>query len=360
MEKRPIQILVVDDSRVSRELLVHIIESDSQLRVMGIAEDGIQALHWLETHTPDVITMDVRMPNIDGFEVTRRIIETKPIPIVIITSAYNSKNADMAFHAIEAGALAILEKPVGFGDKNYHSQVEEIIKTIKTIAEVKLIKKRVEVRPPDVFIPPIPEQYLKEEFKAVAIGASLGGPPAIAEILSQLPLFFPVPIFIVQHIAAGFIHQFHVWLQERCRLPIQLARNGEKGMAGHIYLAPDHCHMRIKKGDIISLHSSSNPGPQPSVSHLFASMAETYGSHGIGIILTGMGKDGAEELLLMKQKGAYTIAQSKESCIMFGMPREAIAIGGARQVLALEKIAPVLIKLVMHDSHLPQNGKIKP
>lgn len=352
MTNKPINVLIVDDSRVSRELLAHIIESDSELRVMGFAVSGIDALHWLETHTPDVITMDVQMPAIDGFEVTQKIMETNPIPVVVITSAYTSENAEMAFHSMEVGALAILEKPVGFGDKNYHLQAEEIIKAIKTIAGIKLIKKRnLSVRL-DSQLPLIPEKYLKNEIKAIAIGASLGGPPALAEILSHLPFNFPVPIFIVQHIAAGFIHQFIKWLQERCRLPIHLARHGEKAIAGHVYIAPDKFHMKVEKGDVISLDPSFVNGPQPSVSNLFMSIAHTYGPNAVGIILTGMGRDGAQELLLMKQKGAYTIAQNEESCVMFGMPREAIAIGAAKQVLPLEKIAPALIYLVTHSHSL--------
>lgn len=342
--KKIINVLVVDDSRVSRELLAHIIHSDPELRVTGFAKNGIESLHWLETNTPDVITMDVQMPAINGFEVTRRIMESKPIPIVIITSSFTSPNVAMAFEAMDAGALAILEKPVGIGDKHYQTQAEEIIRTIKTIAGVKLIKKRSMSTLRDLKAPIIPEKYT--EVKAIAIGASLGGPPAIAEILSQLPSSFPVPIFIVQHIAEGFIHQFISWLQERCELSIELARNGEKALAGHIYLAPDRFHMKVLKGDMISLESSSDQCPQPSVGNLFISMAKTYGPNCVGVILTGMGRDGAEELLMMKQKGAYTIAQNEESCLMFGMPREAIALGAAKQILPLDKIASALIYLV--------------
>lgn len=344
MKNEPIHVFIVDDSRVSRDLLTHIIEADTDLAVMGHAVNGIEALRWLEVHTPDVITMDVQMPIMNGFEATRKIMETKPVPIIIITSAYTPPNAQMAFDAMDAGALAILEKPTSFGDKNYFLQAEEIIKTIKISAGVKLIKKRrlpsfLPTKTLSVFEKP------KGKIEAIAIGASLGGPPAIAEILSQLPPLFPIPIFIVQHISVGFIPQFVVWLQERCALPIHLAIHGEKALPGHIYMAPDKFHMEISHGGVIILNPSHNHGPQPSVNRLFHSMALVYGPHAIGVILTGMGKDGAEELLLMRQKGAYTIAQSQDSCVMFGMPREAIAIGAAKQVIPLERIASTLIYL---------------
>lgn len=353
MNNKVIKVFIVDDSQVSRELLAHIIEKDPELKVMGFAKSGIEALHWLNTHTPDVITMDIHMPFINGFEVTRKIMETRPVPVVIVTSAYDPKNAEVAFQAIDAGALAILGKPTGFGDRNYAEKEKEIINTIKTIAGIKLIKKRDLSKKSDIQIPLLLESNIPE-IKAIGIGASLGGPPAIAEILSHLPSPFPVPIFIVQHIASGFVDGFIKWLQERCRLPVQLGRNNEVALPNRVYIAPDHFHMEVTKGNVIYLDSSPVQIPQPAVGRLFHSMAYTYGQHAIGVILTGMGRDGAQDLLLMKQKGAYTIAQDEKSCVMFGMPREAIEIGAVKRVLSLDKIAQALIYLVS-NSQRPQN-----
>lgn len=345
MDNKTIKVLIVDDSQVSRELLAHIIEKDPELRVVGLAKSGIEALHWLTIHSPDVITMDVQMPLIDGFEVTRKIMATKPIPIVVITSTFSRTNTEMAFRALEAGALAILEKPVGIGDKDYLLNEKEIINTIKTIAGVKLIRKIDSSKKKEGKLLALPEKDLPT-VNAIAIGASLGGPQAIAKILAELPSSFPVPIFIVQHIAVGFVDGFIKWLQNHCRLSITLASNYKVALPNHIYIAPDKFHMEVKKGNIIYLDSSPPYSPQPAIGRLFCSMAHTYGPHGVGVILTGMGKDGAQDLLLMKQKGAYTIAQDEKSCVMFGIPREAITIGAATQVLPLEKIALALIDLV--------------
>lgn len=344
MKNKSINVFIVDDSQVSRELLAHIIESDPQLNVMGTAKCGLEAIRFLETHTPDVITMDVKMPTLDGFEVTQRIMESKPIPIVIVTGAFNSIDTQLAFRAIEAGALAILEKPIGIKDNTYALKAQSIINTVKMIAAVKVVKKKKRAQSSEEFISlPIKDQI--QEIHAVGIGASLGGPLALVEILSHLSSQFPVPIFIVQHIAAGFINDLIKWLQERCVLPISLARQGERALPGHIYLAPDGAHMEVGKNNMIFLHQMTDKAIQPSIGHLFRSMAYAYGPHCIGVLLTGMGRDGAQDLLLMKQQGAYTIAQDEKSCVVFGMPQEAIKLGAASQVLPLDKIAPALIFL---------------
>lgn len=338
-------MLIVDDSRTARELLTHIIESDPELKVVGYAEDGEKALQWLRNETCDVITMDIHMPHINGFEVTQKIMETKPIPTVIISSGYTPTDNLMAFKALEVGALVILEKPAGLGDAMYHQKAQEIVETIKMISGIVVLTRRHKKSIDNSKILPMVSE-LKREIKAIGIGASLGGPLAIAQILENLPSSFPVPLFIVQHIAAGFSKDFIRWLQERSALRICIAKDGEIAQPGCVYVAADKCQMEIKHGNLISLDHNPTSEIQPSVGHLFKSLALTYGPHCIGVILTGMGRDGAAELLLMKQKGAYTIAQNEESCLMFGMPKEAIAIEAASQILPLNEIAHSLISLV--------------
>jgi two-component system chemotaxis response regulator CheB len=186
-----------------------------------------------------------------------------------------------------------------------------------------------------------------EDIEAVAIGASLGGPAALMFILSRLNPLFSVPIFIVQHIVPGFTDGLVHWLQEYTSLEVVQPKDGETAKPGYCYVAPDHCHMEINKKNIISLVPSKKEGIQPSVGRLFKSIAETYGKKSAGVILTGMGKDGAHELLLMKEKGAFTIAQDEKSCVMFGMPAEAIKIDAARKILPLEQIPEVLNELVL-------------
>ena len=183
--------------------------------------------------------------------------------------------------------------------------------------------------------------------EAVAIGSSLGGPQALKTILSALPSEFPAPIFIVQHISTGFVEGLIDWLSKYCKLKISLAKANELALPGNIYIAPDSFHMQIKKGNIIHLSDAKpNEGLRPSISYLFCSMAETYGPDCVGIILTGMGKDGVDGLLSMKQKGAMTIAQSQEDCLMFGMPKEAIAAGAVKQIIHINHIADALLEII--------------
>lgn len=344
---KKLTVLVVDDSKTSRDLLIHLINSDPELQVIGFATSGLEALTWLNGHTVDVITMDIMMPGLDGFQVTKRIMQTKPTPIVIVSAVYTPQDVVHGFQAIQAGALAILEKPVAYGDEECQRQTHELIDTIKTVAKVKL------VRQPEVSVsseskpikPPIPAQ---EPVKAIAMGASLGGPTALIEILSSIPASLPVPIFVVQHIATGFSQGLVHWLQEKSPMRVCLAQDKEVAQPGHCYIAPAGSHMHVVKGSSIMLTHTPGDLLQPSVGQLFKSMAASYGPSAIGVILSGMGSDGARELLLMRHQGAYTIAQSQETCVMYGMPREAIALGAVQQIVPLEHIAGTLTQLVAH------------
>lgn len=348
MENKLIKVLIVDDSQVACELLKHILESDPEIIVVGICKNGIEALSWLSTNTADVITMDIIMPKFNGFEVTRKIMETNPVPIVIITCTYNENNTIQSFRSMEAGALAILEKPTGPGDSNFQEKSNVIIQTIKTVKEIKLIKRTLTSKiARTITISENNKVQSVDDIDAVAIGASLGGPAALMLILSQINPLFPVPIFIVQHIVPGFTSGLVRWLQEFSDLNILQAENEMVVKPGHCYIAPDYTHMEVQKGNIIRLVASKEEGIQPSVNRLFKSVADAYGKRSVGIILTGMGKDGAKELLTMKEKGAYTIAQDEKTCVMFGMPAEAIKLGAVRKVLPLEQIPIFLNELVM-------------
>ncbi len=342
----PLKVFVVEDSAVARELLVHILESDPGMEVVGAASDGEEALRKLPAQKPDVITMDIHMPKMDGFETARRIMETMPAPIVVVTASSRHADVDMTFRTLEAGALAIVEKPAGFGPE-YDASARKLLQTIRLMAEVKVVKRWAR---PGMETPlkqaPLAEVKPREEIKLAAIGASTGGPVALHAILERLPVGFEVPIMIVQHIATGFIRGMAEWLSRGCALPIRIASHGERLLPGHAYLAPDGFQMGLRSQGYINLaKDESENGLCPSVSYLFRSVAEVYGDKAAGVLLTGMGKDGARELGLMKERGAFTIAQDKESSVIFGMPGEAIRIGAAACVLPPAKIADALIKL---------------
>ncbi|MDP3097617.1 MAG: chemotaxis-specific protein-glutamate methyltransferase CheB [Syntrophales bacterium] len=341
-----IKVLIVEDSPVVRELLMFILSSDPTIRVIGTASDGEEAVRAVRDKRPDVVTMDIIMPKMDGFEATRIIMETTPTPIVIVSASANSKEVEKTFRAIEAGALAAISKPMGVTHPKYTQLAKELITTVKLMSEVKVIKRRPQERKRGVISGESTAGMITPvtlDLKVVAIGASTGGPLAIEAILSGLPKDFPAPLLIVQHIAAGFVRGFADWLGNSSGVPVKIAAHGEYLLPRQAYIAPDDLQMGVEHGGRISL-SSSEPenGLRPSVSWIFRSVNEVFGKNAIGVLLTGMGKDGAQELKRMKESGAVTIAQDKASSIVYGMPGEAVTINAAAYVLSPGRIAEFL------------------
>ena len=344
-----IRVLIVEDSAVEQELLSHILGTDPLLKVVGIAKDGEMALADVERLKPDVITMDIHMPKLNGFETTRRIMESTPIPIVIVSGSFNACDADKSFRAMEAGALAIVRKPAGMGHPDYQSDAAELIKTVKAMSEIKVIRRwpkpgREAPAPPS---PAVAAEDADVNVRVVAVGASTGGPAVLREIFSLLPKNMPVPMLVVQHMAAGFMVNFVKWLSESTGFPARVATYGEYLNPGCAYFAPDGFQMLVGRDNRIIL---SGDGPEdtlcPSVSCLFRSVAEVYGRNSMGVLLTGMGRDGADELLQMKQLGAMTVAQDQESSVVFGMPGEAVRLGATKYILAPGRIAELIKRLV--------------
>ncbi len=341
-----IKVLVVDDSPVTREFLVRILGSDPAIQVIGTANDGQHALEVVERERPDVITMDIHMPKIDGLEATRRIMETHPTPIVVVSGSTDPQEVATTFRAIEAGALAVLRRPAGIGHPDHEATSRELVQTVKLMSEVKVVRRwpRAQL---EREAPRMTERALAlGTVRVVAIGASTGGPPVLQSILAELPKDFPAPLLIVQHMAAGFVRGFTEWLAQSCRLPVHLATQGEAILPGHVYVAPDGLQMKVARGGTIVLAGDEpENGLCPSVSYLFRSLAEVYGAEVVAGLLTGMGRDGAEELKVLREKGAVTFAQDKESSIVHGMPGEAIKLDAATLVLPPEKIAAALTSL---------------
>jgi two-component system chemotaxis response regulator CheB len=345
-------VLIVEDSAVVREFLIHILSSDPEIQVIGTAKDGEEALEAVERTKPDIITMDIHMPKIDGMEATRLIMETHPTPIIIVSGSLSVNEVTTAFRAMEAGALAVVQRPAGMGHPDHEETATDLVRTVKLLSEVKVVRRW--ARPPRAAVnpavpPPTELHPLKTpaEIKLITLGASTGGPPVLQTILSGLPANFPAPVLIVQHMAAGFINGFAEWLAQTSSLPVHVATHGEPILPGHVYVAPDGFQMKVGMGGKILL-TSDDPenGLRPSVSYLFRSVANLYGPNAIGVLLTGMGNDGAVELKLLREKGGVTIAQDKESSVVHGMPGEAINLGAATYILSPERIAAALKSLV--------------
>ena len=347
-----INVLVVEDSPVVREFLIHILSSDPGITVIATAHDGEEALDLVRRHRPDVITMDIHMPKLNGLEATRLIMETNPTPIVIVSGSESTQEVATTFDAMDAGALAVLRRPAGIGHTDHQATARDMVQTIKLMSEVKVVRRWSRMRNAGPILHSATMSLVRESarIRIVTMGASTGGPSAIEAILAALPKNFPVPILIVQHMSAGFIGGFVQWLRSSSRLPVHLATHGELLLPGHVYVAPDEYQMKVEReGKIALTKDEPEYGLRPSVSYLFRSVAEVYGSDSVAGLLTGMGRDGAEEMRLLKEKGAVTFAQDKESSVVHGMPGEAIKLDAAMLVLPQEKIAAVLMNLVNHQ-----------
>jgi len=345
-----IKTLIVDDSAVVRKLLRRILEEEPDIRVVGEAENSDEAMRGVERLKPDVVTMDIRMPGADGFEATRRIMETCPVPIVIVSASYRPSDVQMSFKALDAGALAALPKPPGIGDARHEQMARDLVRSVRLMSEITVVRRtnngNVRAQRPvaPVSVPPVAKS---RDIQMIAVGASTGGPPALRQLLEQLSPDLRVPIVVVQHISSGFTRGFADWLDQTSSLRVHVATHNEYALPGRCYVAPDGFHLNVENGKRLVFDSSPpDHGLRPSVASLFSSVAREYGARAIGVLLTGMGRDGASELKVMKERGAITICQDEESSVVHGMPGVAIRVGAATHVLALSEIAPFLNKIV--------------
>lgn len=343
-----IKVLIVEDSRVIQEFLMLILGSDPEIKIVGVAQDGSEALEQVRRSRPDVITMDFNMPGMNGVDATRKIMEAHPTPIVIVTGSSSAQEVAITFRALEAGALTVVNRPAGIGDPGHEAAARDLIQTVKLMSEVKVVRRfpRRVSTPPGPSARPIEHRVPPAELQVVAIGASTGGPVVCQKILSSLPKNFPAPVLLVQHITAGFVRGFADWLAQSSGLPVHVAGHGDPTLPGHVFVAPDGFHMLVDQDRSLAL-SSEPPenGLRPSVSALFRSVARVYGRHAVGVLLSGMGKDGAEELRLIKDRGGITMVQNQESSVVFGMAGEAVRLEAATYVMAPESIAEVLHRL---------------
>ncbi len=341
-----IKVLIVDDSASMRMFLKHLFNADPEFLVVGSANNGIEAIAEAERLAPDVITMDIDMPQMNGLDATRRIMETRPTPIIILSGVLDMAEVVSSFRTMEAGAVAALPKPRGAGHPDHEREVGELIRTVKLMSEIRLVRRWPLPKKEGAAIAATETMHVKTPTppRVVAIGASTGGPVVIRDILSGLGKEFRLPVLIVQHMAAGFIRGFAEWLALSSGMPVHIACQSEKLVPGNAYIAPDGYHLQADTGDRIKLSdSAAENGSRPSVSALFRSVANIYGNSAIGVLLTGMGRDGVDELLIMKEKGAVTIVQDQASSVIYGMPAEAVKLGAALYTLPPGRIAAILV-----------------
>ena len=348
--RNTIKVLVVDDSLVTRTLVVQLLDTEPDIQVIGAVDDGQAAVEFLnQCARPDIVVMDIHMPRLDGFEATRLIMETRPLPIIICTATADPRELAIAFQSLEAGAVACVEKPVALG-MDFLERRRNLLQTVRLMSEVKVVRRWSRSRAASQPQTPTNASYARSNtsgVRLIGIGASTGGPLVLQTILSSLPHSFPIPLVIVQHIARGFLHGMVEWLNQTSTLQVHVADHGTPARPGNAYVAPDDFHLAVDaRGHIALARTEGENGLRPAVSYLFRSLAITYGASAIGVLLTGMGKDGAAELKRMKDAGAHTIAQDHASSVVHGMPGHAIELGGALQVLPADKIAGALIAQV--------------
>jgi len=340
-----INVLIIEDSPSAAQLLTHIFSSDNEMNVVGTAENGADGIRLVDKLRPDVISMDINMPIMDGFETTRRIMSSHPTPIVVVSSMYDDDAVALSFKAIDAGALNIINKPSVTSGEGQSRVAQDMLNMFKAMAGVKVIKRTYSKPAPDVNVSPVVVRGAPK-IKIVCIGASTGGPAVIQEILAGLPADFRIPIVIVQHITPGFGAGFAKWLENTTGKTVHIAGHGELPLPGHIYLAPNELHLELSlDGRLIHTSNQCCNGVCPSVSRLFSSAIKAFGQNALGILLSGMGKDGAEELKLMRDAGAITIAQDKASSVVFGMAGEAVRLGGATHILPPHSIVSMICQL---------------
>lgn len=343
--KGRIRVLVAEDSPVVRMLLVHLLESDPAIQVIGEVPDGLAAVEFLQTTLADVVLMDIHMPRLGGFEATRRIMESHPVPIVICSATADTSDMLVVFQAMEAGAIACIDKPLEGAWDGDTAKTQHLIDTVKLMSEVKVVRRRARAAGSGQRSLALSRRS-KVPVKAVGMGASTGGPTVLQAIFSRLPGDFAAPILVVQHITPGFLPGLVAWLNATTPLEVEVATAGAYPLPGHVYLAPDDQHMGLDSGGAIALsHAPPENHLRPSVSYLFRSLVHVHGAGTVGVLLTGMGRDGATELNEMRRRGGFTIAQDEASSVVHGMPGSAVRLGAACLVLSPPEIPEALVAL---------------
>lgn len=345
---KPVRVMLVEDSPTVRTLLCHIVDQDPRLALAAVCASAEEALESIETVAPDVISMDIRLPGIDGIEATRRIMADHPTPIVVVADSVHDTALAIAMNALKAGTLCVVEKPTGLGAATYAAIADTIATQLFIMSQVTVIRQRnigasskaARSRGGGEL------EHISAPPRVIGIAASTGGPPALASVLGALPAAFPIPLLVVQHMGASFMEGFAHWLNDQTQLKVAIAKHGELPQAGVAHVAPGDRHLTLDaQGRIRISNEAPIASQRPAATLLFQSLAKSVGAKAAGVILTGMGEDGARGLLELKNVGGYTIAEDASSAVVHGMPAVAAKIGATRAILPLDQIGPRLLSL---------------
>jgi two-component system, chemotaxis family, protein-glutamate methylesterase/glutaminase len=349
MSLAPVKVFLVEDSAIALAILQRLLASSPEIEVVGTARNGIEALENIPKANPDVICTDLLMGKMGGLELTQQLMARYPRPILVVSQAVQQTDTDTIFRLLEAGAVDVFPKPKTGLQEDYEQSKQALILKIRVLAGVKVFKKTLRQTVPSASSTGAPAQRPSPEpsgaqYKILAIGGSTGGPQAFHKILSKLPAHFPLPIVCIQHISEGFLSGLVSWLDADCLLKVKIAAEGEKPLLGYVYYAPERQHLSVNHQGCFT-YSAAPPvsSHRPSVSVTFQALAEVYGAETIGVLLTGMGRDGADGMKAIAQTGGLTIAQDEDSSVIFGMPHEAIQLGAVQHVLDIYDIAPFLL-----------------
>lgn len=338
-----IKVLITDDSALTREVIKDIFQMTGDIIVVGEAADGAGAIELTRKLKPDLVLMDLMMPIMDGLTAIEEIMAHSPTPILVLSASLGDRDVNNAFAAIKRGALDVMAKPEGFtSNTTSPCFTSDIIEKVRMLARIKVIRRR----------PPIRRQALvasepksADIRRILAIGASTGGPQAVMKIVRSLPAGFDASVFIVQHIASGFAYGFAQWLNRESNIPVRLAKDGDDFLSGTALVAPSNYHMIVTGGKIKLTRDQPVNSCRPSIDLLFKSLALEHGGAVVGVLLSGMGRDGAEGLTQIRKQGGMTIAQDEKSCAVFGMPKAAIAMDAVDMVVPLAEIPQTISRL---------------
>jgi len=353
MAPRPIRLLLVEDSPVASAILQRLLRDQPDIELVGVARHGLEALDLIPNVNPHVICTDLHMPKMNGLELTREVMARFPRPILVISASVQEEDTRNVFQILEAGALDIFPKPRTGLAAEYDKTKQELLTKIRVLSGVSVFTQhRREAPRPSLPLapPPLVNKTAQLDIRAprvLTIGSSTGGPQALQTIFEALPRQFPVPILCVQHISDGFLQGLIDWLNLKSALQIKIAIAGEAPQPGVVYFPPERQHLQLNSQGCFEItRSAPVAGHCPSVTVLFESVAAYYRRSAVGVLLTGMGRDGADGLKAIALAGGTTIAQDEATSVVFGMPKEAIALGAAQHVLPIQSIAPFLLEKV--------------